>query len=211
MINSTIKGAIIDLDGTILDSAAVWDNLPVMFLSQCGISVGKDEGPGLADLLTGMSLREAVNALSVKFALDLPIEVMMDKCTAIITSAYRDSLCLMPGARSALEGLSSLGVKMCVATASNYNLTKIALERCAVSSYFKFIITEEEVSKSKRYPDIYFIAAKRLGLSVKECIVFEDAPHAIDTARNAGFPVLTSLLEYSNEYFSSKDRKGDYK
>lgn len=191
-----IRGAIIDLDGTILDSAQLWDHLPCLFLERQGIPVQKKQGQELAVRLASLSLREAIQALAAEFKIDDSVESMMHECNTLIADAYRHKLPLIAGAINGLKRLSEDGIKLCVATASDRLLAEAALARCKVLQYFAFIITEEDIGKSKRYPDIYYQAVQRLGLTIPECIIFEDADHAIKTAKEAGFTVYTSLSDY---------------
>ena len=70
------------------------------------------------------------------------------------------------------------------------SLARAALARLGMLPAFSFLLTEAAVGRSKRHPDSYLAAARRLGLPPAQCPVYEDAPHAIATARRAGFPVV---------------------
>lgn len=179
------QAAIFDLDGTLLDSAALWRELPNTLLRRHGIQ----PEAGLAGKLADMSLREGVTYFIDRYCLNNTAESLMAECHEIIADAYRYSLPLMPYAEEYLQLLQSLQVKMCIATASDHALAEAALIRCGVRDYFSFIITEEAVGKSKCYPDIYLQAARQLAVPVSDCVVLEDAPHAIETAGKAGFAV----------------------
>jgi HAD superfamily hydrolase (TIGR01509 family) len=76
---------------------------------------------------------------------------------------------------------------MCIATATDKHLAEFALKRLGLEKYFEFVITSAEVGCSREKPDIFIKAAERLGMEAGDCIVFEDAPHAIKSAKHGGF------------------------
>ena len=86
-----------------------------------------------------------------------------------------------------LEGLRARGVKMAIATLTARRHAEKALVDRDMMKYFEFMLTIEDVGVPKYEPDIYLEAARRLGLTAEECMVFEDAPYAGVTAKKAGF------------------------
>jgi len=78
-------------------------------------------------------------------------------------------------------------IRMCIATATDRYLVEYALKRLNIDEYFKFIITSAEVGSSKQSPDIYIKAAELLKLPICDIVVFEDALHAIESSKKAGF------------------------
>lgn len=78
-------------------------------------------------------------------------------------------------------------LKMCIATATDKHLAAYALKRLNIDEYFEFILTSGEVGSSKQSPDIFIKAAEKLGLPASDIVVFEDALHAIEASKKAGF------------------------
>nr|WP_122013490.1 HAD family phosphatase [Maliibacterium massiliense] len=181
-----IQGAIFDLDGTLLDSLGLWLTLPYDLLARQGVCCSD---PHLVQELSSMSLREAVATVKERFGLAADVETLMAQCTDIIRRGYEEKVELMPGVRAFLTALACKGVPMCVATASDRRQADAALRRLGVRRYFSFVLTDEDVGASKRQPAIYLEAARRMGVQPEACLVFEDAPHAIKTAQEAGFRV----------------------
>ncbi|MDP8218392.1 MAG: HAD family phosphatase, partial [Candidatus Theseobacter exili] len=166
-------------------SLEVWNALPSIFLKAHGIKVSHD----INSELVSMNLPEAMEYFKQKFQLKSDISAMVNECNEIIRDAYLYTIPLMPFAKEYLYFLQSNEIKMCVATASDYQMTCIALQRCKIDTFFEFILTEEETGKSKTYPDIFIQSSKKLGEDISDCVVFEDATYAMKTASKAGFTV----------------------
>lgn len=181
----TFEAAIFDLDGTLYDSSALWREMPVCFLQSYGIEVSEVlERPN-----ENQSIREGIRFLKEKYGLPGTEDDLLMAYYQLLREHYQQRVPMMPGAAALLQSLHEKGIKLCVATAAEKEMTEAALRRCGVFQWMEFVLTEEEVGASKRYPDIYLQAAKRLGADPETCLVFDDAPHAVETAHGAGFTV----------------------
>ena len=87
------------------------------------------------------------------------------------------------------EALKARGVRLALATATDRPLAEAALRRTGLLPYFSCLLTCSEVGAGKDRPDIYFAALAALSAKREETLVFEDAVHAIETAKAAGFAV----------------------
>ena len=87
-------------------------------------------------------------------------------------------------------------MKMCVATVTDKYLVEAALTRLQVRQYFGEIFTTAEVGCGKNHPTIYRVALDYLGTEKCETLVFEDAFHALMTAKGDGFPVAAVYDEH---------------
>lgn len=176
------KSLIFDLDGTMLESMSVWDNIGADYLTSKNIlNIPLD----LKETLKPMSLIDAANYFVNQFNIDLSPQEICDEINIGIENKYRYDVQLKDGVLEFLK--NNKDNDMCIATATDRHLVESALSRLDILKYFKFIITSTEVGNSKLSPDIFLQAAKGLGADVCDCIVFEDALHAIKTANLAGF------------------------
>lgn len=181
-----IEGAIFDLDGTLLDSMGIWDRAGEDFLLSLGITPREN----LAETLKEMSLSQAAEYLQDQYGVSKSVdEIIRDVCH-LVEDFYIEKVPLKEGVKEVLEQLAKNHVKMCVATASERRLVDLALTRCGVRQYFAEIFTCNELGLGKDSPKIYEMALSHLGTPKENTFVFEDAIHAIRTAKAAGFPVV---------------------
>ena len=177
------KYGIFDMDGTLLDSMEVWDNAAAKFLALHNI----DMPEGIRDQLRPMSPAQSASFLNQRFGLSQTIEQTMREIDQVVREAYVRKVPLKPTVAETLKRLSGEGMRMCVATATEEELVEIALNRLGIRQYFEFIITSTGFGSGKDQPDIFLEAARCLGAeNPGDVVVFEDAIHAIVSAKEAG-------------------------
>lgn len=180
-----IRGAIFDVDGTLLDSMFIWDTIGETYLR----SIGYQPKENLNETFKNMSLRQAARYYQTEYGVTQSIDEIMDGVNAMLERYYRFEVPLKPGAAELLERLRQNGVKLCIATATDRHLVEAGLDRCGVLSCFGEIFTCNEVGHGKDEPDIFEEALRFLGTEKAETVVFDDALYAVRTAKEAGFPV----------------------
>ncbi|MCI8918748.1 MAG: HAD family phosphatase [Eubacterium sp.] len=180
-----IRGAIFDVDGTLLDSMEVWDSIGENYLR----SIGYEPKENLKETFQNMSLQQAACYYQAEYCVTLGIDEIMAGVNAMLKRYYFSKVPLKAGAAEMLEWLRGNGVKLCIATATDRNLVEGALERCGVLHYFDGLFTCSEVGHGKDEPHIFEAALRFLGTPKAETAVFDDALYAVRTAKEAGFLV----------------------
>ena len=188
-----IKGAIFDVDGTLLDSMYIWDTIANDYLLTFGI----EEKENLFERFRKYTQQQVADYYINHYGINLPPEKIISDVNSMIGDFYRYSAQLKPGMKDILSALKNKGVKMCVATAADKELVKAALSRCGVLEYFTDIFTCSEYG-SKEEPEIYRSALKALGTDKSETYVFEDSLHAASTAFRESFPVISVFDKSEN-------------
>ena len=181
-----IKGAIFDLDGTLLDSMSIWDTIGEDYLRSLGIEPREN----LAETFKTFTLEESAEYYRTHYGVTLSVAEIVDGVNRMIEDFYKNTVPLKKGVSEFLAGLSKAGVRMCIATVTDKYLVEAALKRLGVRGYFSEIFTTAEVGCSKNKPTIYRTALDHLGTPKSETVVFEDTLHALMTAKNDGFPVV---------------------
>lgn len=181
-----IKGAIFDMDGTLLDSMPVWDRLSERYFTQFGISVTKEDYA----LIEGRTQLEGAQYFAKKYK-QIPITApeIVEGMNKIIVKRYEEIAQPKKGVIRFLDHLKAVGVPCSIATLTNRQHAEKALRDFDMWKYFDFMLTIEDIGVPKRNPKIYLEAASQMECPVHECMVFEDAPYAAETAKNAGFQV----------------------
>ena len=178
-----IKGVIFDVDGVLLNSMPVWANLGELYLRHLGIEAEKDLGTKLYT----MSLEQSAEYLTETYHLDLAPEQVIAGVNREVKDFYASRVPLKEGVRQYLNEFHEKGVPMVIATTGDRQNAQAALKRLNVLRFFQGIFTCSEIGSSKNEPDIYYAAALQLDTDPGQTLVFEDAYHAIRTAKKAGF------------------------
>lgn len=211
-----IRGAVFDIDGTLLDSMPIWREVGNRYLKQNGIP----EQEGLSDILFPMSLEEGAEYLRFHFIPEKNAEEIKNDVLRIVESFYREEVPLKKGVKEFLHKLREHGVRMILATTGDENLAMAALQRLEVSGYFENILTCTGLHTTKRESLIYEKAMEMLQCTPSETCVFEDVLHAIISAKNSGAKVaavadaesqndwdkICRMSDYAMEDFSDFDR-----
>ena len=192
-----IKGAIFDLDGTILDSMFIWDTIGEDYLRSLGIEPKEN----LKETFKTFTLEQAAQYYRENYEITLSVDEIVDGVNKMVERYYAETVKLKPGIEVFLEKLKANGVKMCIATVTDKPLVEVALDRLGVRDYFSEIFACSEVGHSKEEPHIYREAQKHLNTEKSETVVFEDALHALKTAKADGFVIagVFDVLEENQE------------
>lgn len=178
-----LKGAIFDLDGTLLDSMFIWDTAGEMYLRSVGIEPGED----LQKVLKPMSLLQSATYIREKYAFGLTVEEIMNGINRTVEGFYFHTVQPKEGVAEFLEQMKKQGVRMCIATATDRYQAEAALKRCGMDSFFSEIFTCTDIGHGKDEPIIFQRAMEHLGTTRADTVVFEDAYHAARTAKADGF------------------------
>ena len=181
-----IKGVIFDVDGVLLNSMPVWENLGELYLRHLGIEAEKDLGTKLYT----MSLEQSAEYLTETYHLDLAPEQVIAGVNREVKDFYAGRVPLKEGVRQYLNEFHEKGVPMVIATTGDRQNAQASLKRLNVLRFFQGIFTCSEFGSSKNEPDIYYAAALQLDTDPGQTLVFEDAYHAICTAKKAGFKTV---------------------
>lgn len=183
MINFDIQGAIFDLDGTLLNSMDYWCIAPSIFLKNNGIEPPQNAGQLFLENGMGWCHKHWSETLGLK----LDVDTMREQIYKLMEDYYRKDVCVKEGVFDLLDELQAMGVKMCLATATDRYIVEELVCRLGLDKYFNKIFTCTEVGKGKRFPLIYETALEYLGTPKEKTYIFEDAHYALVTAHENGF------------------------
>ena len=192
-----IKGAIFDMDGTLIDSLMLWNIIWQRF----GILFCEDGSfvPSQADdkAVRTMTLKNAMNHIHKKYNIGKTGDELLETANKIIIDFYSNQVMLKEGVSEFLEYCYDNGIKMCIASATDIELIKIAVKHCNIEKYFVNILSCAHIGKGKDEPDIYLKALECLGTSAEETCIFEDSHIAICTADKLGIKTVGIYDKYN--------------
>lgn len=181
------RAAIFDMDGTLVNSEGCWKNAEREVFGAVGIEITE----AMAAVTAPMTPRQVTEYwYRHKPWPDARYEDMEAAVVRRVAEQLRDECVAMPGAREALDLCESLGWKLALASNSPASLCRLVLERLGVVSRFHSIVSVDDVACGKPDPDIYLLAARRLGVEPRECLAFEDTPVGARAALAAGMRVV---------------------
>ena len=181
----SIDAVVFDLDGLLLDSEHLWDEVREALARERG---GRWHDRAQRDMM-GMSSPEWSRYMHEQIGLDESPEAISAEVVRRMEARYRDQLPLLPGAREAVERLAArwpLGL----ASSSNRPLIDLALDVSRLAKLFQATVSSEEVARGKPAPDVYLEAMKRLGVEPAQAAAIEDSHNGIRAAAAAGMLVV---------------------
>lgn len=202
-----LQSAIFDMDGTLLDSMHIWNGIWAQLVKNHGFELS----PEVNEKLMTYTPLAGAQYCKETFGLSQTPEELIAETSDMVKHFYTHDVQPKPGVVKFLSLLKMEGVWMYVATNTDRQLVEAALEHTGLRSYFRGVITSSEVGKGKREsPEIYERAMQRLQSNKLNTVIFEDAVHAIRTAKDAGFRVCGVYDEVSKADQEEIQKLSDY-
>jgi len=200
------KAYIFDLDGTLLDSMGVWDQIDIDFLAKRGIAVT----PDYMEAISSMAYHEIAAYTIKRFALTDSIEGLKREWNDMAAYAYGHTVRMKPYAKEYLLTLRESGAKLAVATSLFPELCGPVLQNNGIDKVFHAICNTVETGCGKSRPDVFLLAAEKIGVPAGDCLVFEDILAAIKSAKNAGMDVCAVYDKMSENDWEEIKAAADY-
>ena len=184
---------IFDMDGTLVDNMDYHLRSWIELFNGLDVQINQQEfHQRFSGKTTDMLLKEVIG----EHLTQAEIRQFSETKESIYRELYRPHLRPVPGLVDFLAAAWGLSIPMAVATSAMKKNIDFVLGGLGLSLYFKVVIGAEDIRHSKPHPEIYLIAAERLGISPGSCIVFEDSLAGIEAARRAGMQavVITTAL-----------------
>jgi HAD superfamily hydrolase (TIGR01509 family) len=180
-----VEAVIFDLDGVLIDSEAVWDDVRKLFVEE----KGGDWHDGAQRDMMGMSSVEWSRYVRDRLGVDMEPDEISREVADRVADTYREKLPLLPGAVEAVRSLAA-SWPLGLASSSNRHVIDLVLELAGISDAFRATVSSEEVGAGKPAPDVYLEAVRRLDLDAAACAAIEDSTNGIRSAHAAGMRVI---------------------
>ena len=178
-----IKGAIFDMDGTLVANSPVHIRAFEIFCDRYGVRGWKEKlggafGRGNDDIMRLIMPEEVIREKGTA--------ALGDEKEAIYREIYAPEIEPMPGLVALLDKLRDAGIRCAVGSSGCRANVDFVLEKCDIESFFDAKINGDMVTRCKPDPEIYLTAAAALGVAPADCVIFEDAKAGLEVARRAG-------------------------
>jgi HAD superfamily hydrolase (TIGR01509 family) len=180
-----IDGVVFDLDGVLLDSEHVWDEVREKLARERG---GRWHEHAQADMM-GMSSTEWSRYMHEVIGLAEAPEEINAEVVRRMRGRYAEHLPLIEGAVEAVRRLAAT-FRLGLASSSNRPLIDVVLSTAGLTSLFQATVSSEEVERGKPAPDVFLEAARRLNVTPRRCAAIEDSANGIRAARAAEMRVI---------------------
>ncbi len=190
-MNMRIKAALFDMDGVLVDNAhmhvksfeVMYDRFQVPDAERKNVM--DFMGCGLAEVLNSMFSPEVIEEKGFDF--------LCYEKERIYREIYAPTIHPIEGLVELLQKLKKEGVKCAVGSSGCIENVRFVLEKCQIAECFDAVVSGDQVSRCKPDPEIYQVAAQKLGVAPADCLVFEDAMVGIESAHRAGVEHVIAL------------------
>ncbi len=177
-----IRALIFDMDGLLVDSEPLAEAAMTAFLRR----YGHEPRAEVAEQLLGRRLPEALAIVREAYQLALPVEELIAIYGEMRLTALRGSVRAMPGAAEIIAFGRAAGLRLALATSGHRTHADLSLGETGLAGLFDAEATGDDVERGKPEPDLFLLAAARVGVEPISCVVFEDAPLGVAAAAAAG-------------------------
>lgn len=180
-----IEAVIFDLDGLLVDSEPVWDDVRRAMADEVGTTWTSDDHKAIM----GVSTREWADYMIDRLELDRPPQEVTDEVVARMIAMYRSGVPYLPGAVEAVD-LAASHFRTALASGSHPALIEVVTADTPMRNKFQVIVAADEVGVGKPAPDVYLATADRLGVRPEACVCVEDSGNGVLSGVRAGMKVI---------------------
>jgi HAD superfamily hydrolase (TIGR01509 family) len=178
----TPKAVVFDLDGLMFNTEELYEHVGSEILRRRGRLFEAE----LMDAMMGRPAAAALRLMIDWHALDCTIDELAAETDEIFATLLGEQLDVMPGLVDLLDRLEAAGVPKAIATSSGAAFAAEVLDRFALRPRFRFVLTCEDITHGKPDPEVYLLAARRLGVPPGAMVVLEDSQNGCRAAVAAG-------------------------
>ena len=183
-----MKAIIWDMDGTLTDTETWWVQNIFRLLEHYGVPDARGRNAPWFGTATSETIKNYLASPDCR--LNLTYSQCRSWCrNYIYTHTYASGAPLKPGAVDTLRAAQSLGVPMCLLSATERQALKYTLNRLDLWRFFDFCESTCFESVDKHHPELFDRCAARMGVDTRDCLLVEDSLYAMETGRRAGMTV----------------------
>lgn len=193
-------GVIFDMDGVLIDSAEA-------HLQSWCLLAQENDANITHDHFTQTFGRQNQDVIPILFGdvHDRRLRELADRKEALYRDLIRKDPPLVEGAASLIRSLSNRGARVAIGSSGPIENIRLVISALQVEGRITTIVSSNDVTRGKPDPQVFSMAAERLGVTTNRCVVIEDAPVGIQAARAAGMRSVGVLLYHTAEALGESD------
>lgn len=191
-----IRAVAFDMDGLMVNTEELYSEVGSILLGRRG----RKFTPALKSRIMGLPGSLAFQVIIDHESLTDSIEVLAEESAEIFEGILPSKLQLLPGVEALLDKLAELELPRCVATSSTRHFAEQVLGLVRLRDRFSFVVTAEDVTHGKPAPDIYLLAAKKMGIPIEQTLVLEDSHHGSRAGVRSGACTIAVPGDHSRDH-----------
>lgn len=182
----SFEAAIFDMDGLLLDT----ERLSRDAFVECSLHFGLEGAGDFFENLIGLNAKKSNALIETFLGGHVPLQTFETKWIGLYKEYLSGDIPVKAGVEALLSHFEQIELPCAVATSTRNESAQKYLGRAELLSFFQLIVGGDQVNNGKPSPDIYILAAEKIGVSPEKCIAFEDSENGVRAAVGAGMTVV---------------------
>lgn len=178
-----IKAVLLDMDGTLLDTEKMFMESLIAAMGACGYT---DDIATLCHAMVGLTGPQCDTMLIERYGADFPLADLNEAFRANRDNIFKAGIPLKRGATDLMDAVQHQGYPMAIVTSASRRGAEDQLTLAGIRQRFEVVVTRTDVARAKPSPDLYLLAAERLGVAPQFCLAIEDSNPGVAAAHAAG-------------------------
>ena len=179
-------GVLLDMDGTLLDTETIYHASTMATMQMLGYADAGD----ICHAMIGVPGVQCEAMLVERYGTSFPVSDFTEAFSLHSGKLLAEGIPLKPGAGELLDALTAAQCPRAIVTSSGRRTAERHLSLAGIRSHFDVIVSNDDVRRGKPAPDLYLLAAERLGLDPERCLAIEDSNPGVTAAHAAGVPAI---------------------
>jgi beta-phosphoglucomutase family hydrolase len=196
------EGVLFDMDGTMVHNQPYHFKAWQEFAKRHGFTLTEEE---IKSKTSGKKNSQILPILLQRDVSDEELKQLADEKEEIYRELYASNVVPIDGLPELVKKLQEKGIKVAVATTAQKKNREFVLGELGLDEHIDVIVGEEHFTHGKPDPELFLTAADRLGVTPEHCLVFDDAPIGVPTARAAGMKIVGVLTTHDEDEFKGAE------